>query len=76
MAGLVCIILGAVSMLVGTVMLTGWVSGRTRWIDARILQRSPETSNDWVLLGLYFIGTAVAPLLGGALLIVLGLRNR
>ena len=71
----VLIALGGILMLFGTAMLTGWVSGRTRWIDARVLRRTPVTTNDWAFLGLYFVGTVIAPLLGGALLIVAALRN-
>jgi hypothetical protein len=75
MLGGVLIFLGAALLGFGTVMLSGWVSGKGEWFDEEVYGRRGNTKTDRMLLDVYFVAKVVAPLLGGAVLILLGLRE-
>ncbi len=62
-------------MLVGVVTLAAWVGGRSSWFDAGVYDRQGDTKTDRQFLDLYFVAMVIAPLLAGALLIVLGLQQ-
>jgi hypothetical protein len=74
MPGLVFIVIGAILMVGGTVMLIGWVSGKSNWFDAGVYDRQGSSKTDRQFLNLYFLALVIAPLLVGATLIVYGLR--
>jgi hypothetical protein len=74
MQGLVLIVIGAILMVAGTVMLLGWVSGKSNWFDAGVYDRQGASKTDRQFLNLYFLALVIAPLLVGATLIVYGLR--
>ena len=75
MVAAVLIVAGAASMLAGSVMLVGWVSGKSGWFNAGVFDRAGNTKNDRQFMDLYFVAMVIAPLLGGAVLIVFGLRE-
>lgn len=74
MLGMIFTIVGAVLMVIGLIVLVGWVSGRSRLARA-VLDRAGDSKTDRQFLGLYFIVLVLVPLLGGALLIAIGLRR-
>ena len=75
MMGSVLILLGAVLMIAAVAVLGGLVSGnRGRWARG-VLDRAGASKNDRQFLSLYFVVLVVAPLLGGAVLIAVGLRQ-
>lgn len=75
MLGAALIILGAVLMAAGVAMLVGWVGGRSARLGRGVLDRAGDSKTDRQLLGLYFVTLVLAPLLGGAVLIAVGLRQ-
>jgi hypothetical protein len=75
MLGAILIAVGGALMLGGGVMLTAWTSGKSRWFDAGVFDRSGASKTDRQFIDLYFMALVLAPLLGGALMIVVGLRK-
>lgn len=75
MLAIALIAVGVVLMLVGVITLAAWVSGKSSWFDAGVYDRQGETKTDRQYLDLYFVALVIAPLLVGALLIVLGLQQ-
>lgn len=75
MLGYILIAAGALAMLLGTLTLWQWNTGAGRWFDPGVADRPGDTKNDRQFLDLYFISLIVAPLLGGAILIVFGLKE-
>jgi len=73
MLSIVLIVIGALVMLWGIVMLTAWISGRSKWFDAGVYDRPGGSKVDRQFLDLYFVAMVLAPLLGGAIAIALGL---
>jgi len=74
MTGLILVVSGAVLMGLGVVMLIGWVGGKSRWFDEAVYDRRGSSKVDRQFLDLYFLAIVIAPLLGGAIMIVFGLR--
>jgi len=75
MLGGMLILVGAVLMLFGVTMLAGWISGKGAWSDADIYTRSGRDQKEWLLLDLHFMAKIIAPLMAGAVLILVGLRR-
>ncbi|HUS47638.1 MAG TPA: hypothetical protein VM098_05935 [Phycisphaerae bacterium] len=73
MLGPILVLVGAGMMLSGSVMLAGWVSGKSRWFNASVYDRQGCSKTDRMFIDLYFIAMVLAPLLGGAIVIVVGL---
>ena len=69
------IIAGSVLMLFGVLMLSGWLGGKSAWFDAGVYDRPGSSKTDRMFLDLYFLAMVIAPLLIGAIMIVLGLRH-
>ncbi len=74
MVGGVLIGIGTLLLLLGVVLLTGWTGGRSRWFGADVYDRPGDNRTDRIFLDLYFVVKVLAPLLGGATMIVYGLR--
>ncbi|MFA6134180.1 MAG: hypothetical protein WC869_09230 [Phycisphaerae bacterium] len=74
MLGVILIIAGILLMLLGMLMITGWVNGKSSWFDSGVYDRQGSTKTDRQFLDLYFIVLVIAPLLVGAMLIVFGLQ--
>ena len=75
MLGGVLIFVGAALMLFGATMLGGWISGKGAWSDADIYTRPGRDQKEWLLLDLHFLAKIIAPLMAGAVLILVGLRR-
>ena len=75
MLGVALIMAGAIAMLVGAIMLSAWVSGRSTWFDAGVYDRPGGFKTDRQFLILHFMAMVLAPLLGGGILIVFGLSE-
>jgi len=75
MPGVLFILIGAVLMIVGVIMLVGWVGGKSTWFDAGVYDRQGSSKTDRQFLNLYFLVFVIAPLLVGATLIVYGVRK-
>jgi hypothetical protein len=75
MLGIILVLVGAALMLIGLVLLGGWVGGRSGRVGGGVLDRHGDSKTDRQFLALYFIVLVVAPLLGGAILIAFGLRH-
>lgn len=77
MTGLEYIILGGVLMAAGVLLLYAWINNKSRWFDASFDQQNSRKMGClfWVFYLLYFLALVIAPLLGGALLIVWGLQD-
>jgi hypothetical protein len=73
--GAVLIACGVASMLLGVLMLIGWVGGKSGWFDSAVYDRRGGSKTDRMFLYLYFLALVIAPLALGALLIVLGLQE-
>jgi hypothetical protein len=73
MLGVGLIVLGAACMIGGTIMLAGWLGGKSSWFGAGVYDRAGESKSDRQALYLYFIALVIAPLLGGALIIAFGI---
>jgi hypothetical protein len=71
----VLIIVGAIATLFGVVMLWQWNSGTCKWLDRGVFDKPGSSKNDRQFLQLYFISLVLAPLLGGAILVVYGLSR-
>lgn len=65
---------GTVMMVFGSLMIAGWVGGKSSWFDVGIFDRQGTTKTDRQFLDLYFFTFVIAPLLVGALLIIFGLQ--
>ena len=74
MLGAILVIVGVALMAVGLVALVGWLAGRSGPAQA-VLDRAGDSKVDRQFLGLYFFVLVLGPLLGGALMIALGLRQ-
>jgi hypothetical protein len=66
---------GAVLMLVGVLMLNGWVSGKSGWFDPAVYDRRGGSKTDRMFLYLHFLAIVICPMALGALLILLGLQK-
>ena len=75
MLGGVLILIGAALMVFGATMLAGWISGKGAWFDADVYTRPGRGQKDWLLLDLHFMAKVLAPLMVGAVLILVGLRR-
>ena len=75
MLPIILIAAGGVLMLFGVIMLVAWVGGQSRWLDAGVLDRQGSSKNDRQFLDLYYVSIVLAPLLCGAILIVLGIHK-
>ena len=77
MLGWALIAVGGVLMVFGTLTLGRWVAGRAGWLDAGGFGRRRAAGADLRFLDVcvYFLAAVLGPLLGGAILIVLGLRE-
>jgi hypothetical protein len=75
MLGVIFIAAGGTLMLLGGVLLAGWVSGKGRWFNSGVYDRHGDSKTDRQFLDLYFVAMVLAPLLAGAILIVAGLRK-
>ncbi len=75
MLSIILIVVGGILMGFGVLMLSAWVSGKSTWFDAGVYDRRGTTMNERQFLNLYFVSMVLAPLLGGAILIVFGLRR-
>jgi len=73
MFGSILIACGGALMLLGVIMLGGWVSGKSNWFDAGVYDRQGSTKNDRMSLYVTFVAMVLAPLLSGALIIAYGL---
>lgn len=74
MVGIILIAVGAALMIMGTLMLWPWVEGQGRFAERGSYDGRGGGQSDWVFLTLYFLTLVIAPLLGGAILIVFGLH--
>lgn len=75
MVGPLLIGAGAVLMVLGTVLLLAWMSGKATWFDEGVYDRAGDTKVERQFVTLYFLVLVVAPLLVGAILIVYGLTH-
>ncbi len=75
MMGAVLIVCGVASMLLGVLMLSGWVGGKSTWFDSAVFDRRGGSKTDRMFLYLYFLAMVIAPLALGGLLIVMGLQE-
>lgn len=73
LVGAIFILVGLGLMIFGVRMLWSWLGSTASQSDASWFDRSGTTKADPDFPYLYFIGAIVGPLLGGAILIVLGL---
>ena len=73
MLGYILIAVGAIAMIFGAMTLWQWSSGKASWFDSGVVDSTGESKNERQFLDLYFISLVIAPLLGGAILIVFGL---
>lgn len=75
MPPIVLVIAGGILMGIGFLMLWAWMDGRSRWFDSSVFERKGASKNDRQFLDLYFIVIVLAPLFGGAVMFVYGLRR-
>ena len=75
MMGAVLIVCGVASMLLGVLMLSGWVGGKSTWFDSAVFDRRGGSKTDRMFLYLYFLAMVVVPLLAGGILIAYGLSK-
>ena len=78
MSGLACVILGGALMAAGVLLLYAWANNKSKWFDSGNFdqQNAPKAGAlFWFLYLLYFVAMVLAPLLGGALMIVYGLKG-
>jgi hypothetical protein len=71
----ICIVVGAIATLFGVVMLWQWNSGTGSWLDSGVVGKAGTSKNDRQFILLYFISLVLAPLLGGAIMVVFGLGH-
>ena len=74
MVGGILIAIGIALMALGAVLMAAWLNGKGTWFDREIYDRPGDTLNDRQYLRFYFIALILAPLLGGGILIVFGLK--
>ncbi|MBI5722905.1 MAG: hypothetical protein HZA50_03025 [Planctomycetes bacterium] len=82
MFAIMLIIAGCVLAPFGAVMMAGWMGGKSRWfrfgqydLDCPDAENFRCTDSRSAMMYLTFIAVVIAPLLGGGILIVLGLRE-
>ena len=78
MSGLRFVILGGVLMVAGVLLLYAWMNNKSRWLDSESFEQHNSGRMGclfWSLYLLYFVALVIAPLLGGALMIVYGLED-
>ncbi|MHC4983060.1 MAG: hypothetical protein ACYTF6_07825 [Planctomycetota bacterium] len=75
MVAAIAVLIGLMLMLTGSVMLAGWVSGKSHWFNAGVYDRQGVSKTDRLFIDLYFFALVLAPLLGGAITIVMGLAK-
>ena len=75
MLGIGLIIGGLAAMGLGVIMFVQWSSGQSRWFDSAVRDSDGASKTDRQFIDLYFIAFVVAPLLGGALAVLFGLRE-
>ncbi|MHC4985052.1 MAG: hypothetical protein ACYTFO_02745 [Planctomycetota bacterium] len=73
MMGFILIAIGGTLMILGTLMLLPWVEGQGRFAERGGYDARGTIQSDWLFISLYFLSLVIAPLLGGAILIVYGL---
>lgn len=74
MVGGILIAAGIALMVLGASLMAAWLSGKARWFDREIYDRPGDTLNDRQFIRFYFIALVLAPLLGGGIMIVFGLK--
>ena len=67
------LIVGAGLMLGGGVMLARCTGGQSQFLELARRDRTGAAQSDYIYMGLVFLSVVIAPLLGGAILIVAGL---
>ncbi len=78
MSGLEFVILGGVLMVAGVLLLYAWMNNKSRWFDSESFGQQNSGRMGclfWSFYVLYFMALVIAPLLGGALIIVYGLTQ-
>ncbi len=65
---------GFLLMVTGAVVMSAWLSGKSRLFDASVLSRRGDTVDDRRYMNFYFFALVLTPLLGGGIMIVFGLR--
>ena len=70
----VIIALGVLLMGFGVVMVGGWLGGQSDWFGAEVFDRLASSKSDRWLLYITFVALVLAPLFGGALMIIFGLH--
>jgi len=73
MSGVILVLIGVALMLTGSMTLVGWLGGKSRFFSSSVYDRQGTSKTDRMFIDLYFVSTVLAPLLGGAILIVIGL---
>ena len=73
--GAILIAGGLALMVLGIILLGGWLGGKSHWFDPGVYDRSGASKVDRMSLYVTFIAMVLAPLLLGALLIAYGLRT-
>lgn len=66
---------GAAAMILGTMLLGQYLPSARRWFGTGVVDRTGATKTERQYLDLYFIVFVIIPLLGGAVLILLGLQQ-
>jgi hypothetical protein len=66
---------GAAAMILGTLLLGQYLPNTHHWLGAGVIDRPGATKTDRQYLDLYFTAYVIAPLLSGAVMILLGLRQ-
>ena len=78
MSGLKFVILGGVLMVAGVLLLYAWMNNKSRWFDSESFGQQNSVRMGclfWSFYLLYFVALVIAPLLGGAMMIVYGLAK-
>jgi len=74
MLPMIVTVCGALLMLFGVCTLLSWAGGKSRWFDPSVFDRG-DSKSDRQLLDLYYVALVLAPLLSGAVMLVLGLKR-
>jgi hypothetical protein len=69
------VVAGAALMILGVWMLLRWMGDEGEGTGKFGFGSRGASQNDWVLMDLQFIALVIAPLLGGAILLVFGLAR-
>jgi len=67
------VVAGGALMVLGILMLLRWMGDEGDGTGKFGVGSRSASQNDWVLMDLQFLALVIAPLLGGAILIVFGL---